>query len=116
MRSPPTHFIYTTTPILGGGISIQLCTVMHTALHTVLYIVLCMVLNIVLYVVLYTIVHSISILQPFAVGPYNKRSRVLGSINTVCINRCFLHIIHTAESYESLCYFVIGVIADTQLI
>ena len=32
------------------------------------------------------------------------------------IYRCFLHIIQAAESYESLCYFVLGAIDETQLI
>ena len=47
------------------------CSVICTACCAVYYSVYCTVF---------------SILQPFAVGPYNKRSRVLGSIDTVCIN------------------------------
>ena len=93
------------------------CTVYCTVFCTVYCTVCCAVYYSVYCTVYYSAFYTVySILQPFAVGPYNKRSRVLGSINTVCINRCFLHIIQAAESYESLCYFVLGSIADTQFI
>ena len=95
---------------------------MYTALHIILYIVLYIVQYIVLYNVLYTtmyaalytVVHSVVYTVFCNLLLLNKYKRVFSSINTVCINRYFLH--SAAEKYKSLSYFVLGTIADTQLI
>ena len=93
------------------------CTVYRTVFCTVYRTVCCAIYYSVYCTVYYSALYTVySILQPFAVGPYNKSSRVLGCINTVSINCDSLHTIHTAESYESLCYFVLGAIDETQLI